>query len=61
LINLQVDGFIIAPAEGSEKQIQALKEQHIPFVLTDLYFPEIPSNYVVLNGINNKKVLRNGN
>ncbi|HEA29092.1 MAG TPA: LacI family transcriptional regulator [Leeuwenhoekiella sp.] len=49
LINRQVDGFIIAPAEGSEKQIQALKEQHIPFVLIDRYFPDISSNYVVLN------------
>lgn len=49
LINRQVDGFIIAPAEGSEKQIQALKEQRIPFVLIDRYFPEIPSNYVVID------------
>lgn len=49
LINRQVDGFIIAPAEGSEKQIQALKDQDIPFVLIDRYFPEIPSNYVVID------------
>ena len=37
------------PAEGSEKQIQALKDQAIPFVLIDRNFPEISSNYVVLN------------
>ena len=49
LINRQVDGFIIAPAEGTQKHIQSLKDQHIPFVLIDRYFPEIRTNYVVLN------------
>ncbi|MDT0678510.1 LacI family DNA-binding transcriptional regulator [Autumnicola musiva] len=49
LTNRQVDGFIIAPTENSEKQIKYLKEQHIPFVLIDRYFPEISSNYVVID------------
>lgn len=47
LINRQVDGFIIAPAEDTQKQIQYLNDQNIPFVLIDRYFPEIASNYVV--------------
>lgn len=47
LINRQVDGFIIAPAENTEKQIQSLTDQHIPFVLVDRYFPDIATNYVV--------------
>ncbi len=47
LIKRQVDGFIIAPAEKSEKQIEYLNAQNIPFVLIDRYFPDIPSSYVV--------------
>ncbi|MAZ27693.1 MAG: LacI family transcriptional regulator [Cytophagaceae bacterium] len=49
LINRQVDGFIITPTEGSEEQIKHLKEQNIPFVLIDRYYPEIPSNHVVID------------
>ena len=49
LINRQVDGFIIAPTEGSEDQIRYLKENNIPFVLIDRYFPNIESSYVVLD------------
>ncbi|MGY5850120.1 LacI family DNA-binding transcriptional regulator [Salegentibacter sp. F14] len=52
LSNRQVDGFIIAPTEGSEEQINYLKEHNIPFVLIDRNFPSIPSNFV---GINNYK------
>lgn len=52
LSNRQVDGFIIAPTEGSEEQIMYLKDHDIPFVLIDRNFPSIPSNYV---GINNFK------
>lgn len=47
LIKRQVDGFIIAPTENSEKQIQYLVDQNIPFVLVDRYFPDILTNYVV--------------
>lgn len=47
LIKRQVDGFIIAPAENSEKQIEYLVSQNIPFVLIDRYFPDIASSYVV--------------
>ena len=38
LTNRQVDGFIIAPAEDSEKDIKLLKKQNIPFVLIDRFF-----------------------
>ncbi|WP_118196007.1 LacI family DNA-binding transcriptional regulator [Albibacterium indicum] len=47
LINRQVDGFIIAPTENSEEQIQNLEDRGIPLVLIDRYFPDIPTNYVV--------------
>lgn len=46
LTNRQVDGFIIAPAERSEKQIEDLLSQNIPTVLIDRYFPEIASSFV---------------
>lgn len=45
----QVDGFIIAPAEGTGEQIKALFQKKIPLVLIDRYFPEISTNYVVLD------------
>jgi LacI family transcriptional regulator len=46
LINRQVDGFIIVSSEDSEDQIRALNDKHIPFVLLDRYFPEIPTDFV---------------
>lgn len=45
----QVDGFIIAPAEGTSEQIKTLFQKKIPMVLIDRYFPEISTNYVVLD------------
>jgi len=47
LVKRQVDGFIIAPAEHSEAQIEYLIKSNIPFVLIDRYFPGMESNYVV--------------
>lgn len=49
LMNRQVDGFIIAPAEGSKEQLKALKKQNIPFVLIDRFFPEIETNFVSID------------
>jgi LacI family transcriptional regulator len=49
LINRQIDGFIIAPAEGTQSQLQFLKESNIPFVLIDRYFKDVDSSYVVSN------------
>ncbi|HET7360482.1 MAG TPA: substrate-binding domain-containing protein [Salinimicrobium sp.] len=49
LINRQVDGFIVAPTEGSEDQINYLKKEHIPFVLIDRFFPNIPTNFVAID------------
>lgn len=51
-INRQIDGFIIAPAEGSEEQLHYLTDSNIPFVLIDRYFKGIESSYV---GIDNFK------
>jgi LacI family transcriptional regulator len=45
----QVDGYIISPPVNSEDQIQALAKGHTPFVLIDRYFPEIDTNYIVVD------------
>ncbi len=49
LMQGQVDGFIISPPSGSEDQIKLLERRKIPYVLIDRYFPEIESNYVVVD------------
>lgn len=49
LLNRQVDGFIITPAEASKDQIELLKKLNIPFVLIDRYFPKLDTNYVVID------------
>lgn len=45
----QVDGFIISPPEESEEQIRSLLKSKTPHVLVDRYFPDIDSNYVVVD------------
>lgn len=45
----QVDGFIIAPTPGIEKEIQGLLADQIPLVLFDRYFPGIASNNVIVD------------
>jgi len=45
----QVDGFIISPPSGSEAQIRALEKSKTPYVLIDRYFPEIESNYIIVD------------
>lgn len=48
-IKRQIDGLIIAPAEGTEPQIQYLKEANIPFVLIDRHFDQIETSYVIVD------------
>lgn len=52
MLHRQVDGLIMAPAEGSSKQIQTLINERIPLVLIDRYFPGISTNHVVLDNYN---------
>lgn len=49
LINRQVDGLIIAPAEGTENQINSVISRNIPLVLVDRFFPDINTNFVVID------------
>ncbi|QCX00679.1 LacI family transcriptional regulator [Aggregatimonas sangjinii] len=46
-MNHEVDGLIIVPPEESEREIQAIHSQDIPYVLIDRYFPKSPFNFVV--------------
>jgi LacI family transcriptional regulator len=45
----QVDGFIIAPVEGTENQIAALIKKGIPVVLIDRNFPQLNVSNVCLD------------
>lgn len=49
LINRQVDGFIIAPAAGTQDQLKNLQQLGIPFILIDRYFPTEDFNYIVID------------
>lgn len=53
LINLfyerQVDGFIIIPSAGIRNDIDDLIKKNVPVVLFDRYFPDLKTNYVVIN------------
>lgn len=40
-LNRQVDGFIIAPAMGTERQIMSLQKKSVPVVLIDRYFNDL--------------------
>lgn len=44
-----VDGYLITPAPGMEKEIQQLVQHHKPVVLMDSYFPNIKTPYVLID------------
>ena len=48
-ISMKVDGLIIAATPGIEKTIKKLILQKFPFVLVDRYFPQVDTNYVILD------------
>lgn len=45
----QVDGLVIAVTEHSKKEIENLMQESFPFVLIDRYFPDLSTNYVIIN------------
>lgn len=47
--NLKVDGYIIIPSPGLMPKIKELIDEGLPVILTDRYFPELDSNYVVID------------
>ncbi len=48
----QVDGFIIIPSPGIKSQIKMLIDNNIPVVLFDRFFPDLETNYVILDNHN---------
>jgi LacI family transcriptional regulator len=49
LLNRQVDGLIVIPSEGTEKQVLSLVKKHKPFVLFDRYFTDCACSYIILD------------
>ena len=49
LKNGQVDGFILTPPIGSEKELLALQSQKIPFVIIDRLFKSVDTHTVNIN------------
>jgi LacI family transcriptional regulator len=47
LTHYQVDGYLITPAEGMERQVETLKLGRKPVVLIDSYFPDTNVPYVL--------------
>lgn len=45
----QVDGLLIAPTKFSDEKIVDMLEDKFPFVLFDRYFPELATNYVIID------------
>lgn len=45
----QVDGIIIAPTKVSRKGVDLLSNDTFPYVLVDRYYPNLQSNYVIVN------------
>jgi len=45
----QIDGYIIIPSIGIMQNIKELIEDGIPVILFDRYFPELDSNYVIVD------------
>ncbi len=44
-----VDGYIITPPKGIEKDVKQLLHEELPFVLFDRYFPKITTDYVIID------------
>ncbi|MFD2827582.1 LacI family DNA-binding transcriptional regulator [Leeuwenhoekiella polynyae] len=51
----QVDGFIIVPPPGIEKEISYLLENEVPVVLFDRKIPELEADYVIINNFEGAK------
>src|SRR5690349_23944578 len=47
-----VDAFIIAPAAGTNKQIQNIINRGVPVVLMDRFFPDVKADCVHIDNLN---------
>jgi LacI family transcriptional regulator, galactose operon repressor len=51
LSNSQVDGYLITPVQGMQKDIADLLKHKTPVVLLDGYFPDVQSPYVLVDNV----------
>ncbi len=49
LLERQIDGLILATCLKGKEEIRSLKNDKIPFVLIDRHFPQVKTNYVVVD------------
>ena len=45
----QVDGILMAPTKLSSAKVKEMMQDRFPFVLFDRYFPELATNYVIID------------
>ncbi|HEY3370364.1 MAG TPA: substrate-binding domain-containing protein [Prolixibacteraceae bacterium] len=48
-LDRQVDGFIIVPSEGCDREIESLVKKEIPVVLLDRFLPAVKTSYIALD------------
>ncbi|MFD3002371.1 LacI family DNA-binding transcriptional regulator [Pontibacter toksunensis] len=48
----QIDGYIMTPPAGVEEDIQALIDDKFPVILFDRFFPDLQTNYVIIDNFN---------
>ncbi|WP_228237844.1 LacI family DNA-binding transcriptional regulator [Allomuricauda sp. M10] len=49
MLNRQVDGLIISSTQKNEEDILRLQESDFPFVLIDRHYPNLDTNYVIVD------------
>lgn len=55
MLNRQVDGLIIASTQKNGADIIKLKEAKFPFILIDRHYPDIKTNYVIVDNFGGTK------
>ncbi|WP_175418965.1 LacI family DNA-binding transcriptional regulator [Aureibaculum algae] len=55
MLNRQVDGLIIASTQQNQSDIQILKDLNFPFVLIDRHYPNIETNFVIVDNFGGTK------
>lgn len=55
MLNRQVDGLIIASTQQNQTEIINLKNANFPFVLIDRHYPDIETNFVIVDNFNGAK------
>ncbi|WP_034044678.1 LacI family DNA-binding transcriptional regulator [Wocania ichthyoenteri] len=55
MLNRQVDGLIIASTQQNQKDIELLIKMNFPFILIDRHYPEIETNYVLVDNFGSVK------